>query len=439
MSGGVITVAAPSSPFRSVEASKTMAQIEPYQLLEINVISAQDLPQVSKPVRAYAVGWVHPDRRLTTQVDHEGNTNPMWNEKFVFRVDDHFLNSDNAIIMMEIYAQTWLSPVLIGTVAVHVTNLLHKKRKSKTRFVELQILRPSGRPRGNLNIGITLLDSAMQNMPLYSELSFSGNDDQLETRKNKKVITEEDREKHSPLETASVFTLQRCQSEENDSTINDCAYRGTAQRYGYDEQDLDVGVRKGGVFNENSLISDVGPSPSVVAAAIAKGLYPMPPPRTAESSMIDGWSMNSGNEAVVKKMEKWRAELSPAFEDYGEEQRNPRQTPHRVGQTPHRVGQTPHRVGQTPHRVGKTPQRVGKTPQRVGHTPQRVGQTPQRVGQTPRRGVRRGEPFSCFGTVFGCEITITCTKGNRQKKNGDEKSRLTEASSSELTYDESFI
>ncbi|XP_047164393.1 uncharacterized protein LOC124833877 [Vigna umbellata] len=415
-----------------------MAQIGPYQLIEINVISAQDLPQVSKPVRAYAVGWVHPDRRLTTQVDHEGNTNPTWDEKFVFRVDDHLLNSDNAVIMMEIYAQTWLSPVLIGTVAVHVSNLLPKSRKPKPRFVALQILRPSGRPRGNLNIGITLLDNTMRNMPLYSELSSSGDDELMETRKNKKVITEEDREKHSPLETASVLTLQRCQNEKNDSTINDYTYRGTAKRYGYDEQDSEMGVRKGGVSNEDSLISDVGPSPSVVAAAIAKGWYPMPPPRTAESSMVDGWSVNSGNEAVVKKMEKWRAELSPAFEDYGEERMKLRQTPQREGRTPKREGRTPQRVGKTPLRVGKTPQHVRKTPQRVGHTPQRVVQTPQRVVQTPRRGARRREPFSCFGTVFGCEITITCAKGNRQRNNGDEKSRLT-AESSELTYDESFI
>ncbi|ESW19199.1 hypothetical protein PHAVU_006G104400 [Phaseolus vulgaris] len=371
-----------------------MSQVAGYQLLEINVMSAQDLPRVSKPVRAYAVGWLHPDRKLTTQVDQEGHTNPTWNEKFVFRVDDQFLDSDDAVITIEIYTQAWLSPVLIGTVGILVSDLLPTNRKPKLRFVAVQIRRPSGRTQGILNIGVTLLDSTMRSMPLYSDLSSSdgGYYDPTESRKNKHAVTEEDREEHSPSDTTSLLTLQRYQSEKNDSTIDDYAYHGNAKRYFYDEQDSEVGVRKGGVFNGDSLISDVGPSPSMVASAISKGLYPMPPPRTADSSTIDGWSENSGTEVMKKKMEKWRMELSPAYEDYDDERRKLKQTSPREGQTP-------------------------------------------RGGS--RRGSRRGGP-SCFGSVFGCEITITCAKGNRRRKNGDGMSRLT-AASSELTYDESYI
>lgn len=358
-----------------------MAQTAAYQLLEINVISAQDLPRVAKPVRAYAVGWVHPDRKLTTQVDEEGHTNPTWNEKFVFRVDDQFLNSDNAVVMIEIYAEGWLSPVLVGTVGVLVSNLLPTNRKPKPRFVPLQIRRPSGRPQGILNIGVTLLDSTMRSMPLYSELSSSdvGYYDLMESRKNKNAISDEDREKHSPLGTTRLLTLQRRQSEENDSAINDYAYRRNVKRYRYDEQDSEVGVRKGGAFNEDSHFSD---------------MYHIPPPRSVDSSTIDGCSEISGTEAMRTKIQKWRMELAPAFEDYGEERR-------------------------------------------------KLKQSSQRERQTPRRGAKRGGPHSCFGTVFGCEITITCTRGNRRRKIEDGKtrqqSRLTASSSSEVTYDESFI
>ncbi|CAL1371729.1 unnamed protein product [Linum trigynum] len=76
----------------------------PFQLLEINVISAQDLVPVSKSMKTYAVVWVHPERKLSPKVDHGGNINPQWNEKFVFRVDETFLNADTSSVMIEIYA-----------------------------------------------------------------------------------------------------------------------------------------------------------------------------------------------------------------------------------------------------------------------------------------------------------------------------------------------
>lgn len=350
----------------------------PYQLLEINVISAQDLAQVSKSVRAYAVVWLHPERKLTTKVDQEGNTNPTWNHKFVFNVHDHFLNSENSLIMIQIYSHSFLRHFLIGTVAVLVSNLLPPNRKPKLSFVALQIRRPSGRPQGILNIGLTLLDSTMRSMPLYSDLSSSAVDywDLMESRINKNTKTHH--QKHSPPLDSTLFTLQRCQSEKNHSTIND-----------YNGLDSELGVQKGGFFNEGSLISDVVPSPSVVAAAaIAKGLHPMPPPapRTAESSAIDGRSENSGMERMKTKIERWRTELALAYEDYDDEQKKLKQTPKHVGET---------------HR-------------------------------------RRGGPYSCFGSVFGVGISITCGGGNPRKRHGGGKGRLTTASS-ELTFYDSYI
>ncbi|KAK7397338.1 hypothetical protein VNO78_18506 [Psophocarpus tetragonolobus] len=348
----------------------------PYQLLEINVISAQDLAEVAKTVRAYAVAWVNPERKLATQVDNEGHTNPTWNEKFVFRVDDHFLNSDNSVIMMEIYCEARLRHVQMGSVAVMVSNLLPPNRKQKLRFVGLQIWGPSGRPQGILNIGVTLLDTTMQSMPLYSDLSSSAVSYWEPVPSNKNTTSY--LHKHSPLDSTR-FALQRCQSEKNDSTING---------YGYHDhdQDSDVAVPKGGVFNEGSLISDVGPSPSVVAAAIAKGLYLMPPPapRTADSSTIDGWSENTGTAEMKIKMERWRMELTPAYED------------------------------------------ERKT---LRHT----------AGQTPRRRGRPGGPCSCFGSVFGLEVSITCGRGSGRKGHRGGKSHQTTASSSVLTYGDSYI
>ncbi|KAK7343988.1 hypothetical protein VNO77_13161 [Canavalia gladiata] len=154
-----------------------MSQIlPPFQLLELNVISAQDLAPVGRNMRTYAVAWVHPDRKLSTRVDTQGHTNPTWNDKFVFRVDDDFLFADTSAIMIEIYALHWFRDIHVGTVRVLVGNLLpppsrpfHNNRAPLgMRFVALQVRRPSGRPQGILNVGVAVLDSSMRSMPLYT-------------------------------------------------------------------------------------------------------------------------------------------------------------------------------------------------------------------------------------------------------------------------------
>ncbi|GAB2266707.1 hypothetical protein Dimus_001701 [Dionaea muscipula] len=158
----------------------TMASlISQFQLLEINLISAQDLAKVSRNMRTYAVAWVHPDRKLTTRIDAHGCTNPTWNDKFVFRVEDSFLRSDMSAVMVEIYALHWFRDVHVGTVRVLVSNLIPPQTRSRDhhqlgmRFVALQVRRPSGRPQGILNVGVTVLDSTMRSMPLYTQLSTS--------------------------------------------------------------------------------------------------------------------------------------------------------------------------------------------------------------------------------------------------------------------------
>ncbi|GAU23809.1 hypothetical protein TSUD_27180 [Trifolium subterraneum] len=123
-------------------------------------------------MRTYAVAWVHPDRKLSTRVDTQGHTNPTWNDKFVFRVDENFLYNDTSAIMIEIYALHWFKDIHVGTIRVLVGNLIPPPSGDRAplgmRFVALQVRRPSGRPQGILNIGFTVLDSSMRSMPLYT-------------------------------------------------------------------------------------------------------------------------------------------------------------------------------------------------------------------------------------------------------------------------------
>ncbi|KAG9136093.1 hypothetical protein Leryth_003728 [Lithospermum erythrorhizon] len=158
-----------------------MAILTPFQLLEINVISAQDLEIVSRrKMKTYATARVNPSRKLTSSVDKEGHNNPTWNDKFVFRVDEEFLRRDTSSVMIEIYAVNWFRDKIVGTVRVLVGNLIpppsrtyNRNNNIGMRFVALQVRRPSGRPQGILNIGVALLDSSMRSMPLYSQMSAS--------------------------------------------------------------------------------------------------------------------------------------------------------------------------------------------------------------------------------------------------------------------------
>ncbi|XP_010936043.1 uncharacterized protein [Elaeis guineensis] len=139
------------------------ASAVPCHLLELTVISAQDLfPATARAMRAYATAWVHPDKKLSTRTDRAGHTEPTWNDKLVFRVDDAFLLSVTSAITVDIFAvRHRLSPRLqdphLGTVRVLLSAL--RPDPGARRFAALQVRRPNSlRPQGILNVGVALLD-----------------------------------------------------------------------------------------------------------------------------------------------------------------------------------------------------------------------------------------------------------------------------------------
>lgn len=376
----------------------------PFQLLELNIISAQDLAPVSKSIKAYAVAWLDPERKLTTQIDPDGHDNPTWNEKFVFRVDEDFLYADDSVVMIEIYASAWLRDVLIGTVGVLLSNLLPRtatRKSNKIRFIALQVRRPSGRPQGILNIGVNLVDPTRRSMPMYSELGSSTVGDWDTDPKKQKPPPNQTPTNEFNSSNCKLLTLQRSASEKNDSTINDYTYSNYPKDYEDNEdcQGSELGMpitKKGMIMNLNgSLCSDVGPSPSVVATAIAKGLYPLPlmAPRNKGNLVFDGWpGKEQGPEELNTRIDRWRSMERGGVAVYDH---------------------------------------LGQNEKKVKHN------LPK--GKGPNQ--RRGGVFSCFGTAMGCEFSITCGGGNGGRKKrysgGGSKAHLTPAS--ELTYDESYI
>ncbi|XP_022849552.1 uncharacterized protein LOC111371667 [Olea europaea var. sylvestris] len=417
-----------------------MAILKPFQLLEINIISAQDLEHVSRKMKTYTKAWVHSDRKLSSSVDAKGHVNPTWNDKFVFRVDEEFLRRDTSAVMIEIYAVNWFRDTLVGTVRVLVGNLippppLRKRHHFGMRFVALQVRRPSGRPQGILNIGVALLDSSMRSMPLYRQLSasavgirdlmedsnlhnsnnnqppnlkpifqrskserserftfdsfsmansslvaipgqrdngscilsFSEIEDPVEGTKKKgkassvingaelvgKTRQKGKKGKASSVVSDSIFSKKssvyvknvnqdlttkyqrnKDEIEKNNGTqgeehkVFDKVHVRDGKKIGDEKPPIPIpngygyGQAKGSLpsgkfvpFKPSSTlsISEVGPSPSEVAAALAarERKYPLD---DYESSVLSGWSLDDSIEGPMSKLERWRKELPPIYD-----------------------------------------------------------------------------------------------------------------------------
>ncbi|KAL8544528.1 hypothetical protein ACS0TY_004920 [Phlomoides rotata] len=132
--------------------------------LEINIISAHDLPPVSKMLRTFAVAYIHPDQKLTTKIDHNGHTNPAWNYKVLFHVDEKFLKQESSAITFEIYNLAWLRDLPIGTARLSIGHLSPPLIKNPGfRRVAIKITRPSGHLQGTLNLGVQLVENTLNN------------------------------------------------------------------------------------------------------------------------------------------------------------------------------------------------------------------------------------------------------------------------------------
>jgi len=349
---------------------------EAIQLLQINIISAQDLATVARSMNTYVVGWVNPNRKLTTRVDHKGNNSPEWNDRFVFRVSPEFLESNTSTVELEIYCQTWLRDTLVGFVRVAVPNLLPTDSPNglTRRSVALQIRRPSGRPQGILNVIVSVVDGARRSMPLSG---FGTTND-----KGNHTISH----KQNPEDS---IILRREKSERSWAAMADQEPRAAKSPF----KGHDPGPGPGHGQGPRSSIgggasicnSDVGPSASVVAAAVAKGLY-MPPAQRGrgrgrgkemittnnddDGSSILQWADEQSEDGIVTKIERWKMEMQKSLHGSG-------------GGRKGGGGQGDGARHKHKHRRSKT---------------------------------EGGRLFRCFGKAYGFEFTIVCGSNNGNNK-----------------------
>ncbi|KAF2314063.1 hypothetical protein GH714_021824 [Hevea brasiliensis] len=323
----------------------------PFQLLELNLISAQDLAKVSRKMKTYAVAWIHPDRKLSTRVDIPGHNNPTWNDKFVFRVDDDFLYGETSAIMIEIYALHWFRDVHVGTVRVIVGNLIPLPKStastSSTTFnlahaslpfryvVALDDRRPElRRTKSDTSsmVGSDVVDKKTLNKKKAGSM-VNGSAYEKQNSKASSMITDSD-----------IFKIGK--KGKSDSTSSGTVYGAlTNAKYGsnitggdnnkarnknlssnddssvskfnrFDLGKLQFGTpKKMNLHGGGPLIteSELGPSASEVAAAVArkKNRYVV---EETESEIMGSWSLESSMEGLQSKLERWRTELPPVYD-----------------------------------------------------------------------------------------------------------------------------
>ncbi|KAJ8544123.1 hypothetical protein K7X08_028634 [Anisodus acutangulus] len=326
-------------------------------ILEINLISAQDLSPVCKSLRTYALTWVNPNRKRTTKVDNQGHTNPNWNDKFSFRIDDEFLNSESSAVHVEIYTVSWFRDILVGTVKVLLDNLINPFDKSK-KFVVLQIRRPNGNPQGILNMGVALIDKSKRSMPLFNEITPLSMD-------HRDIL---DRKINDINAQDQMINVNNNQDNDEKLQISDKIQLWQSQSLGYCDNgefpNQAGSICNGSMANGSELCSDIGPSASIVAAEIAKKLHPMPPPPQRVPSKA-----TAPDEAESSILEELTAE--EAYAKGLEEKKKKAAAPAK--------------------------------------------------GQRHTRRNTDGGLYSCFGNAYCFEFTIVCGAGNNNNNQGNSR------------------
>ncbi|MBA0618792.1 hypothetical protein Godav_028084 [Gossypium davidsonii] len=227
------------------------------RILEVTLLSAEDLLEVYKTMKTYAIVWVQPDRKLATGIDQTGGTHPAWNDKFSF------------------------------------------------------LRRPSGRPQGILNMEVSLVDSTMRSLPLLEEPI---------PKPTENDHHEDDESQNDKLNVNVNAKMTRSQSDRTELKMEDNSMerpvKGSTINGGFDASELDDKCN-GSMVNGGSVCStDVGPSASVVAAAIAHGLYKPPvnnQVQTKENLRIKEWTRKEREEEELEmKIERWEPKIPPA-------------------------------------------------------------------------------------------------------------------------------
>ncbi|KAJ4844848.1 hypothetical protein Tsubulata_031228 [Turnera subulata] len=136
---------------------------DPFREIEVLIISAENLKNVKHvtKMKTYAVVYVEKDvQAAKTRVDHDGGTNPTWNQTLTVRFRRHLPESDvRAALNVDIYAHGHVREKPVGSARVLLCDVLRGGKPDEPvdnpiQSMTVQVWRPSGKPHGLLNLWV---------------------------------------------------------------------------------------------------------------------------------------------------------------------------------------------------------------------------------------------------------------------------------------------
>lgn len=140
--------------------------------LELTIIAAEGLKNVnllSKKLKPYAVAWIDPLVKKSTQTLQNSGLDPVWNETLCFPLQTQLLNNPNAALIIQVLSAAPLKTKIIGTTTLmlnEIRRICSVTDRDAQETLALQLWRPSGRAYGILKVSFKLKGSSISETQL---------------------------------------------------------------------------------------------------------------------------------------------------------------------------------------------------------------------------------------------------------------------------------
>ncbi|XXG80649.1 hypothetical protein AAC387_Pa09g1465 [Persea americana] len=141
-----------------------------YRPLDLTLISAKDLKDVNlfSKMDVYAIATLSNDPRSKqrTSVDKDGGKSPTWNFHMKFFIPT--TNPDGLVLHIQLKSERTLGDRDVGEVHIPIKELLEvspSDPSTAAKFVSYQVRKPSGKPKGILNISYKIGDKVAPPQP----------------------------------------------------------------------------------------------------------------------------------------------------------------------------------------------------------------------------------------------------------------------------------
>lgn len=126
-----------------------------FRPLNINVMSAEGLKDVKKFSKMDVYAEIslagYPQSKKRTFVDKNSGTNPKWNHRMEFVVDEPYLTKPGLSLLFQLKTESTFSmDKEIGSVTVPIDELFKPDSFTEERIVDYKVITPSGKPKGTL-------------------------------------------------------------------------------------------------------------------------------------------------------------------------------------------------------------------------------------------------------------------------------------------------